>query len=234
MGTTGGASDGVSATGATTYCTSLEVAQFMWANGGADFSTSTKPTKAVVDAFINRMEDMIDDLTRHAWRKVSVANEYHDYYGITKRIIGYPRGRLPCRCVYLNHRMIRAFVSGTNKIEIWNSDEWKDLVLEANGYTEGREDDYWINYEEGVIYFHDEEPMLGKDTVRVTYDYGDTIIPGGIKSLIKQVAVDLTYSDDWTVMTIDNMDRVDLRGKIEQYKEDIKQIRENYEELIVV
>ena len=70
--------------------------------------------------------------------------------------------------------------------------------------------------------------------MRVTYDYGDTIIPGGIKSLIKQVAVDLTYSDDWTVMTIDNMDRVDLRGKIEQYKEDIKQIRENYEELIVV
>jgi len=215
-----------------TYCTSAEVSQFLFGDKKGDFSESTKPQKTTVEALINRVEDMIDRETRHAWRSVTVTNEYHDYAGIRKR--GYPRGREPCRCVFLCHRAVRAFVSGTHKIEIWASGEWIDLVLTANGYTEGRDADYWIDYECGVIYFVDVAPAIGKSTVRVTYAYGESSVPGDIKEwAIKQAAIDLIYSDDWTVLTIDTTERVNLEDKVRHWKEDVDKIRERREELII-
>jgi len=235
MGTTGGASDGSEATGATTYCTSLEVARFLHANDGADFSTSTKPTKTTVEDIINRMEDLIDERTRHAWRAVTVTNEYHDYHRDFYRSgIAYPTGRMPCRCVHLNHRGAHAFTSGTHKIEIRDDGEFVDLVLEANGYEEGFDKDYWIDYENGVIYFKGEEPDSGRDTVRVTYEYGETAVPGDIKeACIKLVAIDLMYSEDWTVMTMDNIDKIDLRGKVDAWKKDIDEMLARREELLI-
>lgn len=227
MGTTGGASDGVSATGATDYCTSAEIALFLWANSGADFSDSTTPTKVAVEAAIIRVEDIIDTATKHAWRKASITNEYHDYVvsSIHRRPFGWARGRQPNRGVYLTHRAIRAFVSGTNKIEIWDGDEWIDLILDANGYTEGRDEDYWIDYENGVIYFSNEAPIIGQKTVRVTYDYGETSVPKDIKEwCIKQTAIDLLYSDDRSVFVIEGTDNVGLDPKIRAWKEDIKEI----------
>jgi len=217
------------------YCTSAEVSKFLFGDKVGDFSESTKPLKTTVESLINRVEDLIDATTRHAWRAVTVTNEYHDYNGIRKHPRGYPIGKAPCKCVYLDHRMAHSFVSETHKIEIWQGDEWIDLALTANGYTEGRDDDYWIDYENGVIYFVDKEPDIGPKSVRVTYAYGETSVPGDIKEwALKQAAIDLIYSDDWTVMTIDNIDRVNLEGKVKHWKEDIDKIRERREELIIV
>jgi len=235
MGMTGGASDGSEATAATAYCTSLEVARFLHANDGADFSTETKPTKVTVEAIISRMDVLIDERTRHAWRAVTVTNEYHDFHRDFYRSgIAYPTGRAPCRCVHLNHRSVHTFTSGTHKIEIRKDGEFVDLILEANGYEEGIGKDYWINYEEGIIYFEDEEPDSGRDTVRMTYEFGEMTVPGDIKeACIKLTAIDLTYSEDWTVMAMDNTDRIDLRGKVDAWKKDIDALLASREELII-
>ena len=218
-----------------TYCTSAEVSKFLFGDKKSDFDDSSKPLKTTVESLINRVEDLIDAATRHAWRTVTVTNEYHNYNDVRRHPRGYPIGKEPCRCVHLNHRTVHTFTSETHKIEIWQDNEWVDLALEANGYTEGRDDDYWIDYENGVIYFVDEEPDIGQKAVRVTYAYGETSVPGDIKEwALKLAAIDLIYSDDWTVMTIDNLDRVNLEGKVRHWKEDIEKIQKDREELIIV
>lgn len=229
MGTTGSASDGAEAAGISPYCLSADIAKFLWVDDGADFSGSTKPTKATVDEVIDRVESIINEATKHAWHKVSITNEYHDYLIPSyahRRPFGWVRGRQPDRGIYLSHRAIRSFVSGTNKIEIWDGDEWIDLALTANGYTEGRDDDYWIDYEGGIIYFIDEAPTIGKKTVRVTYAYGESSVPEDIKEwCIKQTAINLLYSDDRSVMVIGGMDNIELDPKVRAWKEDIKEIK---------
>ena len=236
MGTQGGASDGEEAAGISPYCLSADIAKFLWVNDGADFSGSTKPTKATVDEAIDRAEKIINEATKHAWHKVSVTNEYHDYLIPSyahRRPFGWVRGRQPDRGVYLNHESIRAFISGTDKIEIWTGSAWVDLALDANNYTEGRGDDFWIDYEGGVIYFIDETPAIGKKTVRVTYSFGEATVPEDIKeAAIKLTAINLIYSDDRSVMVIDGMDNIGLDPKVRAWKEDVDKILKERKKLI--
>ena len=219
-----------------TYCTSAEIAEFLWSNDGADFSVSTKPTKVAVEKAINRVEGIIDNATKHAWRKVSITNEYHDYLIPSyahRRLFGWVKGRQPDRGIYLNHELIRAFVSGTDKIEIWTGSAWVDLALDANNYTEGRGDDYWIDYVGGVIYFVDEAPAIGKKTVRVTYSFGEETVPEDIKeAAIKLTAINLIYSDDRSAFVVDGMDNLSLDPKIRAWKEDVDKILKEREKLI--
>jgi hypothetical protein len=218
----------------TYYCTSADIAAFMHLNDGDDFTEETVPRKSHVEAAINRVEDIIDEATKHAWRTVSVTNEYHDYLADWHNPRAYVRGRYPTHGVFLKHRAIKSFVSETHKIEIWNTDEWIDLVLTANGYMEGRDDDYWIDYESGVIYFVDEQPDVGKKTVRVTYDYGESTVPKDIKEwAIKLTAIDLLYSDDRSVFIMDGVDKLGLDPKVRAWKEDIEKIKDKREELII-
>ena len=217
-----------------TYCTSAEIAKFLWTNDGADYSASTKPTKVAVEEAINRAEDIIDNATKHAYRAVSITNEYHDYLIPSyahRRPFGWVRGRQPDRGVYLAHRAIRAFVSGTNKIEIWDGDEWIDLALTANGFEEGRDKDYWIDYPAGVIYFIDETPAIGKKTVRVTYDYGEATVDGDIKEIcILLTAITLLSSEDRSVFVVEGMDNLGLSSKVTSWKEQADELLERRKE----
>ena len=234
MGTTGSASDGAGVTGATSYCTSLEIAEFLQVNDGADFSTSTKPKKTTVEAAINRVEDIIDGIIQHSWRAISITNEYHDYLIPSfahRRPFGWVRGRQPDRGIYLKHRAIRSFVSGTNKIEIWTGSTWVDLALDANGYIEGRSDDFWIDYEGGVIYFIDETPAIGKKTCRITYDYGETSVDGDIKEIcILLTAITLLSSEDRSVFVVEGMDNLGLDSKATSWKEQADKLLERRKE----
>ena len=234
MSTQGGASDGAEAAGISPYCLSADIAKFLWANDGADFSDSTKPTKVAVDAAIDRTESIINEATKHAWHKVSVTNEYHDYLIPSyahRRPFGWVRGRQPDRGVYLSHRAIRSFVSGTNKIEIWDGDEWKDLILTANGFEEGRDKDYWLDYEGGVIYFINETPAIGKKNVRVTYDYGESTVDGDIKEIcILLTAITLLSSEDRSVFVVEGMDNLGLSSKVTSWKEQADKLLERRKE----
>ena len=236
MGTTGTASDGEEATGISPYCLSADIAKFLWINDGADFSASTKPTKVAVDVAIDRAESIINEATKHAWHKVSITNEYHDYLIPSyahRRPFGWVRGRQPDRGVYLTHRAIRTFVSGTDKIEIYDGDEWKDLILTANGFEEGRDKDYWISCEEGIIFFINETPAIGKKTVRVTYSFGEATVSEDIKeAAIKLTAINLLYSDDRSAMVIDGMDNIGLDLKVRAWKEDVDKILKERKDLI--
>lgn len=160
------------------YCTAREVASFM---GRTQFTDSTNPTRFEVEDIIADVCDEIDKRTHHAWRKVRVTNEYYNVR-IQDRYASY-RGAYPYDYatrvqVALKHRSLRAFVSGTTKIEVWDGSSWVDFIAI---YTEGRANDYWIDYNRGIIYFVNRYPLWSKSNVRITYDYGESVVPGEIK-----------------------------------------------------
>ena len=115
------------------------------------FTATSTPTSTQVDDIGNKVEDFIDKYTNHAWRTTTVSNEIYDYNG---------SGML-----FLSHRKLTTFASGTDKIEVADlvsDNTWTDMVLSANGYTAattlqaGSGYDYYVDYEDvtpGRVHF---------------------------------------------------------------------------------
>ncbi len=157
------------------------------------FSASTDPTLLEVENFILEAEDEIDRSTNHAWRAVTITNEYHDLSGL---YTGAYRQELPFK---LHHRSIRAMVSGTDKIEYWNGSSWIDMVATL---TEGRANDFWVDYTHGWIYFVSTKPDYAERGIRVTYRYGESSVPGDIQSIATLLAAAKIIASDTYKVTI--------------------------------
>ena len=172
---------------ATTYCDHGDVSNILRVG---TFSGSTTPTDTIVDDLINKNEDFIDKYTNHAWRTTSVTNEHYDYDG--------------SRVLFMNHRKITTFVSETDKLEVRDlvtNGEWTDLVLTANGYEEATtlgqgSKDYWINYEQGLIYFLNVVPLSGISRFRLTYRFGES----SVHQDIEKACAYLTAADVFSII----------------------------------
>jgi len=217
-----------------TYCTSLDVAKLIWRNGdGSDFSASTNPTQSFVEDLINAAEDSIDgpEGANRSWRNTLVTDEVHDYVvnrNLRRRHWWAYRGQ-----VFLNHRAIRTFESGTHKIEIWDGSAWVDLI--AGAYTEGRSDDYWIDYNQGIIYFINTYPHEIEQGVKVTYAYGESTIPKDIKlACMKLVAIELANMDDRSILLPEGTSNISLESKVKAWSEAVDKTLGEYAEIISV
>lgn len=183
------------------YTTSAKVASQLQvptfsddSNGGA-----TKPTKAQVEEFIMRAEDYIETDTLTSWRALTITDEYHDYFGVVSVPLGtiWNVSRRGTPHVKARHAPLQSFTSGTHKIELWDGSSWVDLALEANSYTEGRGNDYWIDYNAGVIYFAAKRPVIGRNVVKLTYAYGHAVVPLDIEeAATKLAAIDVLMAQD--------------------------------------
>ena len=126
-------------------------------------SGSTTPNIEQVQNIINQKEDWIDRTLKTSFRLTEVRNEYHDlilqYYPNT----GY--------AIYLKNRRIIPFVSGTDKLEVWNGTTNFDLVANL---TEGRNHDWWADYKDGIVYIKSRYPIATEQGIRLTYRYGGT------------------------------------------------------------
>jgi len=138
-------------------------------------SETSEPARSEVEVWINEAEDYIDEHTHHAWRPTVVTNETHDYH---MRWDGF--GDIE-HAVTLRNRAVLTFSHTTDKIELWNGSAWKDILDPANGCTEARDKDYWVDYQLGIIYLVAQRPLMGRGMVRVTYRYGEPVVPGDIK-----------------------------------------------------
>jgi len=209
------------------YCTPREVAAYM---GFDNFTDSTVPTRYEVEDIISRMCDEIDRRTHHAWRTTRITDEYYNVR-IDDRFKGYHHFPLDYStriALYLKHRQIRDFTSGTHKIEYWDGSSWVDLV--AN-YTEGRDEDYWINYERGIIYFVNRYPLHRRQNVRITYDYGDTIVPGDItRAAIMLSCAEILQRQDITIVYPQNTLNV-LPERWEKWQKEADKILKRREEI---
>ena len=184
---------------------------------------STDPLLSEMNTLINQAEDFIDRETHHAWRAVTVTNEYRN---VEQGFAGFYQRQIP---VKLKHRSIRAFVSGTDKVEYWNGNSWIDMVATK---TEGRANDYWVDYNVGVIYFVRTQPYYQEKGVRCTYRYGESTVPKDVEWLATALAaLDIVTNDDYKNILPEGV-RADItQQKISTWQKRIDRTLDNHREL---
>jgi hypothetical protein len=173
------------------YCTAEEVAKFcnLTTHEGdrAVFGTNPEtPSEEEVEDFITLAEEYIQDRCGNAWGNtfIQVVEELKDFYC----------DYLEC-AVQLNHPNIATLSGGAgDKIEAWMGNTWKDWVAD---YTEGRGDDFHMDYKLGKLWFITAKPPRGRQRLKLTYRYnGGATVPGAIKmACALQVGIFLSNSD---------------------------------------
>lgn len=220
----------LSAVSSTTYTTAAKVASLLRLINQSTqarkvFDGTTDPTLTEVENYCLEAESIIDKETNHSWKASTVTNEYHN---VGRLYTGFYRRELP---VKLKHRSIRQFVSGTDKIEFWNGVSWVDLVLAANGYTEARNQDYWVDYTSGIIYLISTKPYYAEKGIRVTYRYGEASVPYAIQeAATKLAACKILENEDYKVVLPEGVSQYGIASKVESWKKDIARILENHRE----
>lgn len=150
-----------------TYCTTAQVAEILQI---ANFDGSSIPTSTTVTNYIERAEAKIESQTGHAWKSITVTNEYLMPSSFYKYGTGIK--------FKLEHRSIKTLSSGSgDKLEVWNGNEWEDYLVTK---TEGRNNDYWVNETEGVVYIIGTHTIY-PDGVRITYRYGESSVSASIE-----------------------------------------------------
>lgn len=188
------------------YCTAEDVANFLQVSA---FDESSTPTETQVKALIVDNEDWIDTETMHSWKTKTVTKEYH-HLDLESRF-HYNEVQ-----IHLRNRSIKTFDSGEDdKLEVWNGSSWEDYLTSK---TEGRASDFWVNYEDGIIFLKTSKKFR-EFSVRVTYRFGDTIKRDIKKACIYLTAIDILNSDDRTNLLPEGTQNVSYDTKINKWQE---------------
>jgi len=198
------------------YSSPTKVYQFMQLK--RDFDNSTSPTDLTVEDIIRRAEDRIDYRTRKSWR-FNAVTETTD-----PQLVDYNRYGF-----YLRHRNFKQVYS----VQLWDGCAWKLL-------TEGRNGDYFINYDYGMIYFTRlfllpaAYGMVGryfhwgfgeyKNSVKVDYVYGRDWETNPEFFIVEDIATKLAAADllrhhDYSALIVSGTDKVPLESKIRLLEE---------------
>ena len=203
------------------YCSTKDVFELMQLGpvlGGTDFTTSTTPTKDVVERFIQEAQSYIDHVSRKSWRPNIIYEEYHEF-----NLQGFKLDRPD------PYKIIR--------LAIWNGADWQRKV-------QGRKADYFLVPETGMIHFSRyfllparfqsyNAPVWrwggGEFTMPMKIDYfngrdlSSDIREGGIiiDAAKKLAAIDITRSADFGGAVVSGMDRVQLAQRLDGWKIEI-------------
>ena len=217
------------------YCAVTDVQRMLAV--ATPYSGSTNPTTTQVESFINEAEDTIDQQTQHAWRTVTVSNEFYDFptqVSTYARGLSGSRGGINGIPIHLRHRKITTFASGTDKLEVWDGSSYVDWIATK---TEGRADDFWIDQEQGILYIRYYYPYFIKKAIRLTYRYGESTVPNDIQQATAMMAaIKIIMSDDRSHNVIETGDptRQNYDQRISKWQADINRILRNRTELFVV
>lgn len=178
-----------------TYTTSAKVSSLLQL--GFTPSADTNPTDTEIEEVILRKEDEIDTATGHAWRTrfggtttdqaTEAAYEYYDISYVYEYHTGSP--------VYLKHRKVKTFDANSDDVlEFWNGSEYEDWLSER---TEGRNEDFWVDYERGILYSRAYLYAKKPNALRIKYRYGESLVPYDIEDICtKMSAIDLLVGMD--------------------------------------
>jgi hypothetical protein len=179
------------------YCTSTDVMRIMQI---ATPSGVTKPTDDQIEDYIAEVEDEIDRFTGHSWRTrysqsttgQDTSSPEYEYYDVPQaRRYNFSTGWT----IYLKHRFIKTFSAAAgDAIEIWNGSSWDDWL---GGRTEGRANDYWVDYAKGALNIRLWIAFHITQAVRVKYRYGEAKVPYDVREACAMlVASRIIPSDD--------------------------------------
>ena len=158
-------------------------------------NTSTPSIQDVAD-LIKRAQDEIDYRTGHAWRKRYSGTKSGDQqtaqyerYDIDFRF-EYHTGR-PVR---LEHRKVFTFDSSEgDALEIWDGSSWENWLTDR---TEGRDEDFWVDYEQGTLFIRQRYWIRKPIAIRIKYRYGETTVNRIVEDICtKLVAINLLYGE---------------------------------------
>jgi hypothetical protein len=161
------------------YCEVNDVERILGLVSGY-FTLTSKPSVTDVQNTISDMVDYIDDWTQFSWKE-SQANEGQWEYHTLGRIgvrgswfvwLGYP--------VFLKYRQVRQFDKTKDNLEVFNGNAWEDWLSTK---TEGIGADFWVDYDNGIIFFRGLWVYLGlkEYVMRTRYRYGATSVPNQIR-----------------------------------------------------
>jgi len=209
------------------YCSVDDVSDFL----SFSFSSSSKPSSTHIQNLINRVSAEINRITGTAFADTPIDlpqipdYEYHNiefaYYWLT----GVP--------IYLYRRPI-VFLSGDggDAIEVYNGSDYEDWL---NNRTEGRNGDWWVNYQLGILFLRNFVWLRRPFAVRVLYHYGIVPIPEDIKqACIYKVASLVLSGEDRSVLLPEGTSNLQYKDKLEHWIEEYEKIVERYREFRVI
>jgi len=207
-----------------TYCTVEDIADFL----RIPIDANTVPNIIQVEKTIDRAEDRIDQRTGHAWREKTITEEVHDLPLLYTFGWGTP--------IFLQHRNIKTTIKDRldpdkgDKLEIWQGANgvFEDETLQDQNYELERV--YGKLYIRGFIF-----SILRKNRIRVTYRYGDAIVPSDIQdACIKLSCVDIIRSSFRMDPLPMGAQGIDPQRSAKMWKEDADKIIRDREEVFII
>jgi len=221
----------------TYYCTADDVGRLLGVGRGYFTETSTPLTLDDINMVINMMEDEIDRETQCSWR-IKPANdgrwEYHTLGRIGLRgswfvWLGYP--------VFLKYRKIPQFsATAGDKIEVFNGNAWENWITTK---VEGIGQDYWVDYDAGIIFFRGLWVYLGlkEYVLRIQYRYGaETSVPRDISLACTYLTAAhlVSTNDRLMILPEGGTQVVSASKKYDDWRERAYKILEQHREFAVV
>ncbi len=206
------------------YCSAADVASFM----RISITASSEPSIADVESIIEQIQDTIDAHTHHAWRVARITDEIYNFDGFPRQFERFGDWSDRAR-IYFKHRSIRQVVPGVHKIELWDGGNWTDIVSTCE---EGRNNEYWIDYNRGILHFANRFPWRIRHSIRMTYDYGDSTVHGDIRRACKMLtAAEILQGEDYTVLLPEGSSNIPQQVKSEKWEEKAYNLLDKHVEL---
>lgn len=208
------------------YCHPDDVAVYFDKYSEDGFTEDTNPTKDQVQGIIMAESDWIDQFTGHAWRARTVRNEL-----ISMPHTFYWRAGTPIK---LMHRDIRTPLDPDqgDKLEIWAGSRWRDWLTDGN-YEEGREKDFWLDAEAGILYIWRRRVWWQRHReLRVTYRYGKEDVPPAIRdACARRVASYFLEAQQYRITVPGNEEAPDPSAIAERWREQVERDLQPYKEV---
>ena len=94
--------------------------------------------------------------------------------------------------------------------------------------------DWWMDYEQGIIYFNNSYPFFEWNAVKVAYIYGERYLEKAIEeAATKMTVIDLLMSDDRTVLLPEGTSNIDLSSKVQLLQAEVNAILARYTEIVL-
>lgn len=224
----------------TFYCTADDVAQFLMFNQPTGFDDYTKPTRSQVEEIINRSEDEIDRYCCTTFRRPFAQISEYEYHNIETKYRWFTG-----IAIYLRRRPVD-FIFVGNDVgigvdgRVYYNWDWKEDVLEVwngNAYepfnlsNQSRIRDWWVDVDQGILYFRCFIYLRRPLGIRVKYHYGHMEVPGDIKrACIYLTCADLISGEDRSVLLPEGTDNLSYRDKVDMWRERAYEILYRYRE----
>ena len=194
-----------------------------WSNDGGWRSF---PSSGQVASRLSMIEKWIDQQTRNSWTSQTVTNEFHDFNFYRYRPVRW-KSFFDEGSVHLRFFPIKTFSAAAgDKIEVFtgvaSNDGYEDFLATK---TQGRNNDFWVDTNEGILHFANSRPQRYRDAVRITYRYGESTVPEDIKyAAVLLTAAQIVTTEDYSVVLPEGTQNLPFRDKVNEWKAEAESI----------